>query len=52
MLFGKFRARTMDGNKRRVMSIRTTTTIVGIRGSLGEGNTGSDFTNLATLMVI
>jgi len=49
MLFGKFRARTMDGNKRRVMSIRTTTTIVGIRGSLGEGNTGSDFTNLANL---
>ena len=49
LFFPKFRVRSMEGNKRRVMSIRTTTTIVGIRGSLGECNTGPDFTNLASL---
>ncbi len=49
MLFGKFRARTLGGKQRRPLNIRTTATIIGVRGSLGEGNTGPDFTTISNL---
>jgi hypothetical protein len=49
MLFGKFRARTAALRKRSGLSIRTATATIGIKGSLGEGATNSDFTSLANL---
>lgn len=46
MLFGKFRARTASVRKKSPLYLRTTTATIGIKGSLGEGATNSDFAML------
>lgn len=49
MLFGKFRARTAAVQKRTRLNVRTATATIGIKGSLGDGATSSDFTSLSNL---
>lgn len=49
VLFGKFRARTAALRKRSGLNLRTATATIGIKGSLGEGATNSDFTSLSNL---
>lgn len=49
MLFGKFRARATKLFNRQPMQIRTATAIIGVKGSLAEGVTNSNFTSVANL---
>jgi hypothetical protein len=49
MLFGKFRARTTALRKKKSLNIRTATATIGIKGSLAEGVTNSNFTSVANL---
>ncbi len=46
VLFGKFRARTASVRKQSNLYLNTTTATIGIKGSLGEGATNSDFAML------
>ncbi len=47
MLFGKFRAKTATIRKKRSLNLRTATATIGIKGSLGDGNTNGDVTMLS-----
>jgi hypothetical protein len=49
LLFGKFRARTAAVRKQSSLNMRTATATIGIKGSLGEGATNSNFTSLSNL---
>ncbi|MBU2512855.1 FecR domain-containing protein [bacterium] len=46
MLFGKFRAKTATVRKQKSLNLRTATATIGIKGSVGDGNTSPDMTSL------